>query len=298
MNVVRLRTHRALLLLFAALLLLLPGTLFPEDAPPLWSLSDEDTTIYLFGTIHLMSPEVDWFRGEIRELFNAADTLVVEVDQSELTGEEQRRLLQELAFLPENTELSDLIDEEQMTALTSLLASIGAPREAVERWKPWFAAITVTSVIAQQAGFAPRYGVDATLLRRASETGIEVLGLESPRQQITLFDTLSREEAVYFLQQAIEERAEIVPMFQQMKSAWLQGDLQALGELLLESRRENPQFFDTVYTDRNRAWSRKIASLLEGETGTILVAVGAGHLVGKRSVIDFLEAEGYEVHSE
>jgi hypothetical protein len=279
-------------------LLLIPSSLSGEESPPLWSLSDEDTTVYLFGTIHLMTPEVDWLRGELIDAFRAADLLVLEIDQTKLTLEEQRSIVEELALLPQDTSLSDLIEEEQMCTLTSILSSLGAPREAVERWEPWFAALTVTSAVAQQAGFLPRYGVDATLLRRAMEAEKEILGLETAREQFRLFDELSREEAIYFLQEALEERDHIVPMFEKMKEAWLKRDLDTLAGLLLESREENPEFFDTVYADRNRAWSKAIVELMERETGTILVAVGAGHFVGKGSVIEFLEGEGYEVTSE
>lgn len=287
------------LYLLSALLLLSPAPqLAAQEGPPLWSLSDEDTTVYLFGTVHLMSQNVEWLRGEVLDAFSESDILVLEIDQTELTVDEQRRIVEDFAFLPAGTSLSDLIGEEQMSSLTSILASVGAPREAVERWKPWFAALTVTSVVAQEAGFLPRYGVDATLLRIAAEAEKEIISLETPREQFGLFDKLSREEAIYFLQEALEERRQIVPMFEDMKSAWMSRDLDALAKLLLESRKENPEFFDTVYTDRNRSWSEDILELMEREAGTIFVAVGAGHFVGKGSVIDFLREEGHHIRTE
>lgn len=290
---------RAISYLLTIVMLLIPAApLTAQEGPPLWSLSDEDTTVYLFGTVHLMSEGVDWLIGEVLDTFSASDILVLEIDQTELTMAEQRSIVEDLAFLPEGTALSDLIEEDQMNTLTSILASLGAPREAVERWKPWFAALTVTSVVAQQAGFLPRYGVDATLLRRATESEKEIIGLETPREQFRLFDKLKQEEAVYFLQEALEERRQIVPMFEDMKSAWMSRDLDALAKLLLESRNENPEFFDTVYTDRNRAWSEDIIALMEREAGTIFVAVGAGHFVGKGSVIDFLREKGYQIRAE
>ena len=44
--------------------------------PALWKVSDADTTIYLFGTIHLLPNGIEWYNGAVATAFEAADELV------------------------------------------------------------------------------------------------------------------------------------------------------------------------------------------------------------------------------
>ena len=48
-----------------------------QARPALWVAKDKDTTIYLFGTIHLLKPNLVWFEGPIRKAFDDAGQVVV-----------------------------------------------------------------------------------------------------------------------------------------------------------------------------------------------------------------------------
>src|SRR3569832_343184 len=47
--------------------------------PAIWRVKDADTTVYLFGTIHVLRPDIDWFHGPRREAFDSSDELVIEM---------------------------------------------------------------------------------------------------------------------------------------------------------------------------------------------------------------------------
>ena len=49
----------------------------PDANPALWVVRDADTTIYLFGTFHLLDGR-PWFNDEVRTAFDASDELVME----------------------------------------------------------------------------------------------------------------------------------------------------------------------------------------------------------------------------
>jgi uncharacterized protein YbaP (TraB family) len=265
-----------------------------EEGPALWTMSDEDSTVHLFGTIHLMTEDIEWFTSEIRSAFSASETLVVEIDQTAISRERQMEVVRELALLPEDRRLSDIVGEERMQELVSVLEPLGVPRNAIERWKPWYAAITVVAAAARNSGFEPRYGVDVTLLRGADEAGIDIRGLESAAYQLRLFDDLSEDDAVYYLTDALERIDEIGAFFDELVSSWLSQDLDELERLLLESRQENPDFYERVYVERTEKWLPDIVSLLDAP-GTHFVAVGTGHLVGDKGLIAMLRARGYDV---
>lgn len=265
-----------------------------DAGPALWSFSDEDTTVYLFGTIHLMQENVEWFEGDIRDTFEGSDTLVVEIDQTSVSRSEQRTAVRETALLPQEQRLSSIISEEAMSALMSLVEPLGVGKRAVERWKPWYAALTVVSVAARQEGFLPRHGVDATLMRATEGTEMEIRGLETVSYQLELFDELSREDAVYFLKDALEQSEKLGSFFEELKTAWLESNLSRLESVLLESQQENPEFYHSVYVERNRHWLPEITALLE-EGGTHFVAVGSAHLVGENGLLEMLRNEGYQL---
>jgi hypothetical protein len=266
-----------------------------ESGPALWKGSIEDTTLYLFGTIHLMTEGVDWFTGPIRDAFHGSETLVVELNQQGVSREEQRSVVRSVAALPEDEQLSDIVSESTMNSLTELVEPMGVSTEVVERWKPWYAGLTVTGVLAQQAGFLPRYGVDITLIQEASSGDMSIQSLETFEEQFRLFDSLNREEGTYLLRDALDEQGEVRRLFRNLRDAWMSRDLETLESLTLEAEGENQDFYEDVFVDRNHEWTEELLSMLSEQQGPIFVAVGAGHLLGDDSVIRMLEKEGYEV---
>jgi hypothetical protein len=260
----------------------------------MWRLETENTEMYLLGTIHLMTENVEWFEGRVADRFEAAETLVLEVNPAGMSQSEVQSLVQELAVLPSGTQLSDVVSEETMSELEELFSPLQIPMQAVERWEPWYAALTATNVIAQQAGFSPEYGVDMTLAERAMNRGMPIEGLETVEFQLRLFDDLNREDARYYLEETLAESDMIIEIFTDLRDAWLEENLSELEDLLVESSEENPEFYESIFVERNESWVEELSALIE-DGGSYFVAVGAGHMVGEQSVIDLLESRGYDV---
>jgi hypothetical protein len=108
---------------------------------------------------------------------------------------------------------------------------------------------------------------------------------------------LDREESIYFLRDALKEREKIASLFTNLKDAWLNQDFQKMESLLLESKDENKDFYDTIFTSRNKNWSETLEELMDNE-GVYFVAVGTGHLIGSESLISMLKEKGYEIEKE
>ena len=58
------------------------------STPGLWKVADEDTTIYLFGTVHYLPPHMHWFGGQLPDAVAQAQEYVTEVD---LSGTKQQK---------------------------------------------------------------------------------------------------------------------------------------------------------------------------------------------------------------
>jgi hypothetical protein len=268
------------------------------DGPALWHFEAGGRDVYLFGTIHLMKSGVSWFDQRIEEAFSEAETLVVELDPTGMSRQEQRRVIRRFALLPEGEQLSDTVSEERMERLMELLSPMGIPRQTVERWEAWYAGLTVVGLSARQAGFAAQHGVERRLLEEAQAAEMEIRELEGFTEQMELFDGLSSSESAYFLADALEEHRKVAELFGKLKRYWMNQDLEALEELVAESQKENPSFYETVYAERNRDWAEtieKMAAEGSGEPGDLFVAVGTAHFVGDSSLPELLRERGYEL---
>lgn len=257
--------------------------------PALWQLSDEDTTIYLFGTIHLLPEGEVWFDDRIRNAFDEADELVFELSISDM--DRARQAMAELAMLPPETTLRSLMAEDDLAQYEAALGDIGIPTDALDPFEPWVAAVTLALLPLQMAGWTPDLGVEMQL--RAMGDGKPYGALETIEEQLALFDTMPMDVQLDYLDLTIESIPEIVPGLDALKAEWLAGDAEALGSLINEGM-EDPEIHERLLINRNRNWAGWLANRLD-TPGTVFVAVGAGHLAGEGSVQEQLAQRGLEV---
>ncbi|MBD3774767.1 MAG: TraB/GumN family protein [Rhodobacteraceae bacterium] len=262
------------------------------SGPALWKVSDGDTTIYLFGTIHALPKDVDWFKGPLKEAFESSDTLVTEVLVDGQSPAQLQKTVIELGTLPEGQTLRDLLSPEQRTRYEAAIAKLGFPVATFDRFEPWYAAMMFSMVPLLQQGYAPDAGVEK-VLSAANAPGKQVAELESIDQQLAMFDQLPQENQVSYLMEVIDGIDEIKPTIDQMVAEWLEGDADGLAVLMNEGM-SDPVVIDRLLYQRNRTWAKWIDKRLE-QPGTVFVAVGAGHLAGKDSVQADLEKMGLTV---
>jgi uncharacterized protein YbaP (TraB family) len=165
----------------------------------------------------------------------------------------------------------------------------------MQTFRPWYAAVTLSVLQMQKDGFDPTAGVEKVLEEEGKAAGKSFAYLETVEQQLGRFADLPDEEQVDFLISSAESIEEGGEMLDVLVSEWQDGDVNGLGLLM-----SNPEMMgsDAIYNallkSRNQDWVPKIEAMLD-EPGTVLIAVGAGHLAGKDSVIQLLRADGYEV---
>src|SRR5687768_5519684 len=104
--------------------------------PALWVVRDDDTTIYLFGTFHMLDGR-PWFNDAVRTAFDASNEMMIEAIIPENPAELQP-IIMRYAVDPQGRRLSQRLTPEQNAALTQALTSIGAPAAAFDIFEPWF----------------------------------------------------------------------------------------------------------------------------------------------------------------
>jgi uncharacterized protein YbaP (TraB family) len=79
-----------------------------------------------------------------------------------------------------------------------------------------------------------------------------------------------------------------------MLAAWARGDVNEIGRSFNRDLAASPELKDALIKRRNANWSQWIERRM-AQPGTLLVAVGAGHLAGSDSLVELLRREGLKV---
>jgi uncharacterized protein len=260
--------------------------------PPIWVIEDDNSTVYMIGTVHMMRDGVDWESPQLADILDAADNVWLELASFD-PPENLFGLIMESGMSPDRP-LSSLLDDDEMAGLETILDEHGVPLDSFDDLRPWYAYLQISSLMLVDAGFDPQGGIDMHIKDRADRMGIPVMGFETFEQQ---FETLSgMDESVQLdvLRQTIIEYEEAKISLVDELESWIDGDLSTLERETAEIAEELEGFYDVLFTERNLGFADGIEDILSGK-GTSLVAVGLGHYVGPDSIPEILEERGYTV---
>ncbi len=258
------------------------------SGPALWKVADKDTTIYLFGTIHILPKENNWLTDKVKQAFDESNELVTEVD-IDGAGDQQPKMMA-AARLPDGQTLRSLMSEDERTKYEAALAQLKLPPQALDQFKPWFATNALGTIIPIRNGYAGDNGADVALNRLAGDKQKDAL--ETIDFQLGMFDGLTQEQQLAML----DRTAKWVPLsgdtLDMMVSSWLAGDVGAVA-VFLNWGMIDPEVRERLITSRNANWAEWIEHRLD-RPGIVFVAVGAGHVAGRGSVQEQLAERGIE----
>jgi uncharacterized protein YbaP (TraB family) len=263
-------------------------------SPALWKVADADTTIYLFGTIHLLPSNLKWRSAEFDKAAASADTLVIETDIDETDPAATLGELFKLAVSPGLPPLAERVKPEKRAALATAVAKSGIPAAALDKMETWAAAFLLLGVQFKDMGLEPGSGVETALKKQFLAGGKSVGQLETNAEQLGFFDRLSEPAQREFLEGVLDEPTEMRGEFQTMLDAWSRGDIAGVAKSFNGDMGESPELMDALIARRNANWAKWVKSRLD-QPGTVMMAVGAGHLAGDKSVVNLLEKQGLKV---
>ncbi len=264
--------------------------------PAMWRLADDDSEIYLFGTFHILPASISWTTAAFDAAMAATETTVTEVDTKSPEAQAKMvALVQELGLNPPGVTLSSTLGPDRTKKLEQIISKYGVPMASLEPLKPWLAMISLSVLVMQAEGYTANSGAEEIILTRAAGEGDKIAHLESAEYQVRALASLDEAELLRDFDNSLGQLADFKDYSARVLGAWSSGDVDALDkETLVEMRKSAPGAFKTLITDRNRNWVAEIDKMMKGD-GDYFIAVGAGHLVGKGSVIDLLEDKGFDV---
>lgn len=263
----------------------------PKDADPaLWVVKDEDTTVYLFGTIHVLKPGLGWFDEAVKTAFDRSGEVVLELvapDPAAMQG-----LVMSTGVAPAGTPpLTERLPQGKRAAFTKAVTDLGLPETALDKFRPWLAATQLSVAPLQKLGYESANGPEEVLTAAAKAAGKPVTGLETAEQQLGFFSSLSEPAQLRFLESTVDELPEVATTIDRMVGTWSAGDPDALAREMNDALRDSPEVAQKLLVDRNKSWAGWIKERM-AKPGVVFMAVGAGHLAGADSVQAQLAAGG------
>jgi uncharacterized protein YbaP (TraB family) len=265
----------------------------PQTArPALWEVSDPDSTIYLFGTIHLLPAEMKWRTPKLDQALANSQELVVETIIDEKNPTKLMSALASLGLAKGLPPLLQRVPPAKRPALQAAIKKSGVPEQAYNGMKTWMAAFLLLNNQFKDLGLSG--GVEGVLRGDFIASNKPIGELESNLEQLSFFDRLPQSAQLNLLEGAIEESGSMKREFGGMLDAWSRGDVNRIARTFDRDLSTSPAMRDTLIRQRNSNWSKWIEQRMT-RPGAVMIAVGAGHLAGPYSVVERLKSDGYTV---
>ncbi len=283
----------------ALLLLSLLAGLAPAAtlaAPALWRVSDADSSVWLFGSIHVLDKDRDWRTPRFDAALAESDHVYFEIVLDMDAYATFTRLSLVYGRNRDGRQLSDYLTGEQQERLQGFLDEHGLLREQIETMRPWMADLTLMATslaTGSEIGMGGQAGVELLLLDEIAEGRRREL--ETPEIQFRMFASLPDEEQVNSLMRTIENADSPEQELASVAELWHSGDVDALARLMNAAMGSTDStLYRRLLTDRNRRWTAGIGQMLADNEDAMII-VGAGHLAGPVGVPTLLGEAGFKV---
>lgn len=266
----------------------------PDAEPAMWVVKDADTTIYLFGTFHALDGKHDWFNDEVKQAFDVSDDVVLEIITPDNPADMLPSLTKYAFTSPGAPSLTSRLSPDSQKRLAAALAKYGMPANALDRYKPFFASITLATIQFGSMGMGADQGAEAVIRKAVKASGKKLDAVETVDQQFAMLDALPVNEQMRLLEATLKDDGSAVKEIATMLDAWNRGDAKEVAKAIQASDKDSPQLYNIMFTQRNAKWAQWVDQRLT-RPGTVFMAVGAGHLAGDRSLVALLQREGKRV---
>lgn len=250
--------------------------------------------LFLCGTIHILREKDYPLAPAYEAAYMYSDKIVLELPPGAATSAELTNRMSQLGIYPADTSLEAHVSKETWEAVKKWAEKHKLNPAPLNRLRPWFLALMITSTEYAALDAKPDQGVDSFFEERAKQDGKPAEGLETVEFQIQLFASLSEKQQSELLDQTLGEISSVKQEFEKMIKAWKYGQLDELKEMLFREAEKYPDLMDLFLTNRNHAWMDRLEPMLKrGEK--VMVLVGTAHLTSENGLIELMRKRGYRV---
>ena len=188
--------------------------------PPVWVVSDRDSQLVLFGSVHVLPPGLDWRPRALVQALQSAQDVWFELPVGPQTDAEVARLAASRGYLPVDQTLSRLMSPQGAARLARVCQTYGLAAPLLERFQPWMAEVVLAGAAYRAAGADAESGVEKALAAQAPPAA-ERRAFETAAEQMELFAGGSIAEQVASLEQSLEEMETDPASYRALVDAWM-----------------------------------------------------------------------------
>lgn len=247
-------------------------------------------TVYLFGSFHMGKKEFYPLNEKVEEAFNKSSQVMVEVDLSDpkVFAETQKAMMKKAFYLGDDN-LEKHMTKEGYASFVKQMDTLGLKITDFGKMKGVLLTSTIGLMQLQKLGYNPMMAVDLYISRKSKEK--KIIQFESAEEQMEMLLSMTDEEmekSLLSLPKA-EETLNFI-------NAWKDGNEEVLLKEIDKMTATSPNNMEVLLDHRNNNWIPKIEEAAKNAEYTFVV-VGAGHLIGKNSVVELLKKKGYAVEN-
>ena len=263
--------------------------------PALWRLTDADSEIYLFGSVHVLPQDLQWKSQRIVAAFNRADVVWFETPTDDAAAQKIAVIISQTGVNAPGVTLSSRLAPADRARLQRVTTVLGVDPLALQQLRPWLAALQLSLAQLHMQGQSPDAGVEATLHADATALAKHTAYFETAEEQMAIFATLSPQAELAFLTTTLRQIEEDAEDTATLNRLWATGDVAAFDRLVAKLTDDaGPETAEALIYARNGRFAADIDAMMKGK-GRAFVAVGAAHMSGERGVPALLRGRGYVV---
>jgi uncharacterized protein YbaP (TraB family) len=261
-----------------------------NDNTLLWKVSGNglQKPSFLFGTFHLLCKDDIHFSNQLQKAMKVSDKIYMEMDM-----DDPSTMLGGMLYMnmKNDTTLESLYTPEEYQRLKNYFSdTLKMPVMLLQRAKPYF---LVALLYPRMMDCSSPAGVEEELMKIAKEDKKEIKGLETIQFQASVFDSIPYGWQAKELLKNIDSFSVYKNEFETMLRFYKNQQLDSIKNLMGKSESGEEKYDDLLLNNRNKNWVKQLKQIMKNES--VFVAVGTGHLVGEKGLINLLKKEGYKV---
>ena len=264
------------------------------QAASVWKVTNNQHSLYIGGTIHVLTPNDYPLAKEYDLAYQASNKLIFETNMDVASSPEFGQKMMDQMMYSDGTTINKVLQPDTYKALAIHLSSRQIPMQAFASHKPTLLAISLTFIELEAMGYTSE-GVDMFFANMAKAEGKEQGWLETPDEQLAFLAKLGGDDPNVIIEYTLKDIKKMPEMFAKLHLTWLAGDMKGMADVgITPFQDEYPIIYQDLLVSRNNNWLPKIVDMLN-DTPIEFILVGALHLSGPDSVLAKLKAKGYKI---
>jgi len=256
----------------------------------LWEVSGNglQKPSFLFGTFHLLCKDDIHFSDQLKKAMQSSDEIYMELDM-----DDPSIMLSGMLYMnmQNDKKLEDLYTPGEYKRLQNYFSdTLKVPLMMLDKAKPYF---LVALLYPRMMNCKNPSGVEEELVKIAKEDKKEIKGLETMQFQASVFDSIPYKWQAQELLKNIDSFSVYKNEFQSMLEFYKNQNLDSLKNVISKSETGSDKYDDLLLNNRNKNWVKQLDQIMKNES--VFVAVGTGHLLGEKGLINLLRHQGYTV---